>query len=79
MSCALPCVVTDVGDSAFIVGDTGRVVPPRDPAALAAAMIDMVDLAAEQRALLGVQARRRVSAEFDIEWSPSATPSCMQR
>lgn len=67
MSCALPCVVTDVGDSAVIVGDTGRVVPPRDPQALAAAMIAMVDLDATGRAVLGARARQRVVAHFDIE------------
>jgi glycosyltransferase involved in cell wall biosynthesis len=67
MSCALPCAVTDVGDSAFIVGDTGRVVPARDPAALADAMIALHDLGPAGRAELGAQARQRVLADFDIE------------
>lgn len=67
MSCAIPCVVTDVGDSPAVVGNTGLVVPPRDPGALAAAMLEMVDLGRERRGALGAEARRRIIAEFDIE------------
>lgn len=34
MACQVPCVVTDVGDSPWIVGEAGIVVPPNDPKAL---------------------------------------------
>jgi len=41
MACETACVVTDVGDSAFLVDDPERVVPPADPVALANAMVGL--------------------------------------
>ena len=38
MACGVPCAVTDVGDSAYIVADSGFVAPPRAPEALASAI-----------------------------------------
>jgi glycosyltransferase involved in cell wall biosynthesis len=67
MSCGLPCVVTAVGDSPAVVADSGRVVPPGDPAALADAMLAMAALGSEGRAALGAQARLRIETGFGLE------------
>ncbi len=67
MACGIPCVATDVGDCALLVGETGRIVPPRDPEALAAAWREMLEMREEGRHRLGVLARQRVETHFDIE------------
>jgi glycosyltransferase involved in cell wall biosynthesis len=66
MASGVPCVATDVGDSAVVIGDTGRIVPPKDPAALAAAIEAMLDLPQEELHELGRRARARIEAEFSI-------------
>jgi glycosyltransferase involved in cell wall biosynthesis len=67
MACGTPCVVTDVGDSAEIVRDTGVIVPPRNPAALAAGIVRVLELDDAAREALGRAARARIIAEFSIE------------
>lgn len=64
MATGLPCIVTDVGDSAELIGSAGLVVPPRDAGALAGAMLAMLEA---DRADLGRQARRRVEENWGIE------------
>jgi glycosyltransferase involved in cell wall biosynthesis len=66
MACAVPCVTTDIGDAAYIVGDTGKVVAPGDSAALAAAMEQVLAMPAAARTELGHRARARIAAHFEI-------------
>ncbi len=63
MACGVPCVVTDVGDSAWIIGDTGVVVPPNDPVALAAGWQTCM---AHDHRTLGRRARERVENDFSV-------------
>jgi glycosyltransferase involved in cell wall biosynthesis len=67
MSCGLPCVVTDVGDSALLVGSTGKVVPARDPQALCSAWMSLIEAGPDGRRKIGLAARERISENFAIE------------
>ena len=64
MACGLPCVVTDVGDSATIVGDKDIVVSASSPALLAAAIERQIAGLGEHRP---DQARARIVENFSIE------------
>jgi glycosyltransferase involved in cell wall biosynthesis len=66
MACGTPCVATDVGDTACLLGETGIVVPPRNPAALADAWSTVLALPEESRRDWGHKARRRVEEQFDL-------------
>lgn len=65
MACGVPCVATDVGDTAYLIGDTGLVVPRDEPAAFAEACLRLLR-EPELRARLGREARRRVAEHFEI-------------
>jgi len=67
MACCLPCVVTDVGDSAYIVDDTGVVVPPQNSEALAAGMEKLYLMSRRERRTLGQKARARIIENFSLQ------------
>ena len=64
MACGVPCVVTDVGDSALLVGDTGIVAPSRNPQALAAGLKKCIE---NLRAGLAPDPRQRIIDEFNLQ------------
>lgn len=72
MACGVPCVATDVGDVLEIIGDTGIVVPPRDPDALCAGWERLAAMEKTERHALGLRARQRIIENYSL----AAMASC---
>ncbi len=66
MACGVPCVATDVGDAKWVVGMTGRIVPPADSTALADALLELATLEPDGRAALGRAAREHIQEHFTL-------------
>ena len=64
MACGVPCVATDVGDSAWIVGDTGIIVPPKNPEELVAGWLTCME---RDKNKFGLQVRSRISENFSVK------------
>lgn len=64
MACGVPCIVTDVGDSALIVGDTGTIVAPRAPESLALGILKELELLGTERR---TAARQRIVDNFSVD------------
>jgi len=79
MGMGIPCVVTDVGDVAMLVADTGVVVPRENSVALAFGLGRLLAMTADERQMLGLRARARVYAEFSMDRTRERFESIYQR
>jgi glycosyltransferase involved in cell wall biosynthesis len=67
MACGTPCVATEVGDSSYILGETGWLVARKDPHALADALQDAIQaLATPLWSDRQAAARRRIISKFGV-------------
>jgi glycosyltransferase involved in cell wall biosynthesis len=64
MACGVPCVVTDVGDSAEIIGDCGETVPMHNPEALAQGWRRLLERGLQG---LATPARARMEARYGLD------------
>ena len=69
MSMAVPCITTDVAESAEVVGETGIVVPPCESKKLADAVFSFLSLTDTQRAEKGRAARRRIEEKYLMKFN----------
>ena len=67
MACERPVAATDSGDVRLIVGEAGRVVPPRQPEALGDAVLELLEALAQPGHDVRRAARARIVGEFSVE------------
>lgn len=79
MSCGVPCAATDVGDTAFVAGPDARIVAPRNPGALAGAMLDLLRLPDAARHEISERVRRRMEENFSLKSARAAFEQIINR
>ena len=67
MTCAVPCIATDVGDTAFLMDGTGLIIPPSNPDALAKALDQFSCATFESLKTIGRKGRARIQNHFEIK------------
>lgn len=79
MACGVLCVATRVGDSEYVVGDTGEIVPPADPEAMCLAWERMLTRIARDGEHLGQHCRERILTCYTREHLLDRTIDALER
>lgn len=66
MACGIPCISTDVGDIARLIGNTGQVIKNPTPSQLAFAWLEWMDAGNIWRTELGQRAAERIQQHYNI-------------
>ncbi len=68
MACQTPCIATNVGDCAFIIGKTGWLVPPKNPIKLAKVLENALsEIGSQKWNKRRKQSRERIKKNFHID------------
>jgi glycosyltransferase involved in cell wall biosynthesis len=78
MACGVPCVATDVGDAALLIGSLGEIAPPRDPQALKQAISTMLNRLEENGTSLRSEGMQRIAEQFSLDKLVSRTVDTLQ-
>ncbi|MCI0916087.1 glycosyltransferase [Pseudomonas stutzeri] len=66
MACGLPVVATDCGGVKEVVGDVRSLVKPKDSAALAAKIVEVMNMPSDKRDLVGKRNRQRIVDNYSL-------------
>jgi len=78
MACGVPCVVTAVGDSARIVGETGMAVPPGNPEEMAQGWQALLKILQDRQDPIGARVRERIVGKFGVDAMVEKTAAALQ-
>ena len=77
MACGIPCIATDVGDSAIILGEVGEIIPAKNIKVLVEAWNKVLSLDDNELRQLSGATRKRVVDEFSIHKLLNSTESLL--